>query len=443
MSASTSFDIAVIGGGSAAEAFLREVAGSGRSVVIFEPNRVGGECPFVACMPSKAMLHDASEGSSWNQAVERRGEITDHLDDSEHIEEAEQLGATIVRAAATLLDEHTIEADGRTFVAEHIVLATGVTPVLPDIDGIDQLGDLLWTSEDALVATDRPERLTIIGGGVIGSEVAQIFVGFDTDVTVIDHSERPADDLHPKVGEMIADSLQRAGVDLRYGDEAVAFEIDRDGAVRTSLASGSVVYSDVVLVVVGRTPTTEHLNLAGLGLDPTDLDVHDNGRIGGTESMWAMGDVAGRQQYTHLANRHAAVVANHIVGDGTRSFDEAVVPACIFITPPVMVVGPTWSDLVDDDDVVWAEVNASVPRRTTDDLAGGFLAVAARRSTGTIVAAHGIGPKFDELVHGLVIAIDGEVPVSTLARTIQPFPTIGEVLGLAFEDLRRQLAEPA
>ena len=116
-----------------------------------------------------------------------------------------------------------------------------------------------------------------------------------------------------------------------------------------------------------------------------------------------------------------------------------VVPACIFLDPPVMVVGPSWADLADDDDVAWAEIDLDTPRNSTDEHGDGFLAVAARRSTGCVVAANGIGAQFDELAHALVIAIDGGVPVSRLTQSMQPFPTVGEVLGQAFSTLADQL----
>jgi pyruvate/2-oxoglutarate dehydrogenase complex dihydrolipoamide dehydrogenase (E3) component len=440
MTAKNVFDIAVIGGGSASEALLRSLEGSGMSVVMFEPKLVGGECPFVACMPSKSMLHDAGQNRTWAQGVARRAEVVSGLDDAEHRREARELGATIVSSSATIVDELTVSAAGVHYSVDHIVIATGAVAVMPEIDGLDKLGDRLWASEDALTAIDRPDRLVIVGGGVIGSEIAQIFSQLGSNVTVVDPSERPADDLHPRVGELIAESLIASGVDLRYRTEPSSIEVSGvDGPATVVLNDGSRLAADKVLVAVGRRPNTLHLGLAELGLDPDNLDVADSGRVTGPGSIWIMGDAAGQEQYTHIANRHAAVIANRIAGNASRAFGESVVPACIFITPPVIVIGPTWSDLEGDDDVVWATVDLDVPRMLTDELPDGFLAVAARQSTNTVVAAHGIGPRFDELCHALVIAIDGAVPIETLERTIQPFPTVGEILGTAFARLADQL----
>lgn len=433
------FDVAIIGGGSAAEAMLRELDGSGTTVVMFEPRLVGGECPFYACMPSKSLLHDVRVGRSWDEAVARRDEIVNHLDDSEHREQARDLGATIVSESATIKGPGTVRADGVDYTARSVVIAIGASEIIPDIDGVDSLGDRMWTSEDALTAHDRPERLVIIGGGVIGSEIAQMYAGLGSDVTMVDTSERPADDLHPEVSRHILDSHERAGVTTVYAAEPTSCS-RTDGGVRIDLADGRSIDADIALVAVGRRPDLSELGLGSLGIDHDDIELDDGGRILGTESVWIMGDAAGRQQYTHVANRHAAVVANHLVDDGSRSFGEAVVPACIFIDPPVFVIGGTYADLADDDDIVWSETSARVPRFSTDELPDGFVTLAGRRSTNTLVAAHGIGPRFDELSHALVIAIDGEVPIDVLQRTIQPFPTIGEILDVAFDDLAAALA---
>jgi len=433
------FDVAVIGGGSAAEALLRELDGSDTSIVMFEPHLVGGECPFLACIPSKSLLHDVRVGRSWDEAVARRDEMVNHLDDSEHREQARELGATVVSASATIVGPGTVRADGVDYSARSIVIAIGAQEVVPDIDGLDSLGDRMWTSDDALTAHDRPDRLVIIGGGVIGSEIAQMFAGLGSDVTMVDTSERPADDLHPEVSRHILDSHERAGVTTVYAAEPTSCTQTDDG-VRLELADGRSIDADIALVAVGRRPDLSGLGLESIGLDHEDIELDDGGRIVGTESVWVMGDAAGRQQYTHVANRHAAVVANHVAGDGTRSYGESVVPACIFIDPPVFVIGETYEDLADDDDIVWSETSARVPRFNTDELPDGFVTLAGRRSTNTIVAAHGIGPRFDELSHALVIAIDGEVSIDVLQRTIQPFPTIGEILDVAFDDLAAALA---
>lgn len=432
--------VAVIGGGSAAEALIRALAGTQHRVVLFEPSLLGGECPFVACMPSKALLHDAGAGTPWSAAVARRHEVVDGMDDDEHVREARDLGVTLVRSPAQLLDpQHVAAADGRTFRVDHVVVATGAEPVVPPIPGLEPSHPRVWTSEDALTTTELPERLTILGGGVIGSELAQLFNGFGSRVTVLDAEPRPLGELHPRVGDLVTDHLVAAGVDVRSDVEVTEVRCRPDGVDVVVDDGRTVVTGDRLIVATGRRPRRSGLGLECLGADPEGLTVDATGRVDGPGSVWMIGDVAGGAQYTHLANHHAAVVADHLAGSGARRFDEVAVPACVFVDPPVMMVGPSWADLEDDDDVVWALVDLEIPRRITDALADGFLAVAACRSTRRVIAAHGVGARFDELVHALVVAIDGEVPLDVLRRSIRPFPTVGEILDVAFDELDRQL----
>jgi pyruvate/2-oxoglutarate dehydrogenase complex dihydrolipoamide dehydrogenase (E3) component len=434
------FDVAIIGAGSVAEALVGHLADSGLSIVVFEPELVGGECPFLACMPSKAMLHDVGTGRTWSEAVRRRDEIVSHLDDSDHADGLTDQGVTLVRERAAIAGPGVVRAGGVDHTATHIVIATGARPIAPDIDGLDLDHDRVWTSRDALTASDRPDSVVMIGGGVIGSELAYLFAGFGATVTTLDESDRPIDSFHPEVSRLIGEHLTNSGVDVVNGISVARVELtDTEAAVH--LADGTVHRAERLVVATGRRPQLSGLGLETIGVtDVDEIDVDDRGCIVGADHVWVAGDAAGREQYTHVANAHAAVIADQLVGSGSRRYGDSVIPACIFIEPPVFTVGPQWTELQGDDDVVWAEVDVDPPRNSTDEHATGFLALAARRSTGCLVAANGIGARFDELATALVIAIDGEVPVDRLARTIQPFPTVGGVLGDAFGQLASALS---
>jgi len=433
-------DVAILGAGSAAEILAAALSDSPLSVVVFEPSLVGGQCPFVACMPSKSMLHDAAVGRRWDTAVARRSDVVDHLDDGRHASSLQKDGATLVRSAARFVDPTCVEAGGRRYRVRHIVIATGADSVVPPIEGLAELDDAVWTSADAMRSEERPTRLAVIGGGVIGCEMAQLFAGFGTEVHLLDVAARAFPDLYPQVGEIVDDALRARGVKICRGTTVEAAS-RRGGNVRLELSNGSSVMTDRVLVATGTRPRLDGLRLDRIGVHVDDrLPVDDSGRVAAPGSIWAIGDVAGRGEYTHLAKHQAQVVANHLDGDGSRRFDDVVLPACVFVEPPVMTVGPTRGQLEGDDDVVWATGELSeIPRWSTDELIGGFLAVAARRSTGCLVAAHGAGARFDELVHALVVAIDGQVPVRRLAMSMQPFPTVGEVLGPIYRRLLTQL----
>jgi dihydrolipoamide dehydrogenase len=425
------FDVAVLGGGSAAETLVAELADSSLNVVVFEDDRVGGECPFVACMPTKAMLHDAAIGRSWSEAVRRRSEVVEYLDDDDHAAELEAHGATLVRARATITGPGEVEAAGCRYTADHIVLATGSLPVSPPLDGLDSIADRCWTSADAMMSPDRPTRLTILGGGVIGCELATIYSRFGTEVHLLDADPTAFPDLPAEIGPIVDDSLRVAGVRVHRG-VGVANVEPRGNGVRVRLDDGACVDTDRLLIATGTRPRTTGLGLDSIGIGEAEpLIVAADGRVRADGSVWAIGDVAGQGEYTHLAQHQARVVADALTGRGTRRFDDVVIPACVFTDPPIVTIGPLPDAL--GDDVLWETVHvAEIPRSITDGLTDGVLTIAVDRSTRTVVAAHGVGANFDVLAAALVTAIDARIPVDQLTRSIWPFPTIGELLGLVY-----------
>lgn len=438
------FDVIIIGAGSASESLVRELAGHGRRVAVIEAERVGGECPFTACMPSKAMLHDADIGTVWSEATRQRDNVVKHLDDAAHAAGLEQSGAELVRGRARVDGPHTVRVGDRTMKTEHLVLATGSEAVVPPIDGLEGLHELLWTSAAALTTHVRPDRLLIVGGGVIGMELAQIYAGFTTRVSLVDEGPRAFPSLVPAVGELVDAALTNAGVAIRRGVELGSARRQGDEVV-AEFSDGSTTVHDQVLVAVGKRPRTRDLGLESIGLDPNGpLPVGNDARIDCEGSVWAIGDVAGKGEYTHVANHHGVVLANQLVGDANRRFDDVVTPSCVFTAPPVMVVGPTMEELDSDHDVVWfTQRFDDLPRTTTDRLPPGVIAVAARRSSGAVIAAHGVGPRVDELAAAFVVAIDGRVPLRVLRRSMMPFPTVSEVLPAAFKGLADRLETDA
>ena len=363
-------------------------------------------------MPSKAMLHDAAAGTSWRDAVDRRWEVVAQLDDTEHIHDLEKQGATLLRGWAQVEDANTVSVGTRMVSAKHLVLATGSEAIVPAIEGLGDLGPLRWTSTEALTTDARPQRLLVLGGGVIGTELAQMYSGFGTNVTLVDAASHGFPDLIPAIGQLVDAALTTGGVSVRRGVELRRM-LRRADEVHAEFDDGSEGIFDRLLVATGKRART-----AGFGLEQLGLAVHDplpvgnDARVVCPGSVCAIGDVAGQGKYTHVANHHGAVLANQLVGDGSRRFDDAVTPSCVFTTPPVIVVGATMEQLADDNDVVWsAHSAADLPRATTDQRASGVLAVAARRGTANLIAAHGVGDRFDELAAALVVAIDGRVPL--------------------------------
>lgn len=437
-------DIVVIGGGSATMSFVSALDGD-PSVVVFEPSLVGGQCPYDACIPSKGLLHDGSVGRSWSTASTRRRELIDHRDDAGHAEALLAAGdVELVREHAVFVDSGEVASDSVVVDADHVVIATGAVAAIPDLEGLDDVAGRVWTSADAFRADEPPERLLIAGGGVVGCEFSQIFTSFATHVTMLEPEDHLFGTLHPDVIDAVERVVRDTGTDLQLGTRPVAVRPHGDGIVVTT-ADGREYRADRLLLAVGRRPQLDGLNLETLELDPAvGLPVDNTGRVRCSGSVWAIGDAVGRAQYTHAANHYGRVVAGQLTGSGERRFDDIVEAACMFTKPPMMTVGPTFADTRDadsgDDDIVWAAVGvADTAARATIDESDGALALAARRSTGRLVAAHGIGPSFDELVHAIIVAIDGEVPVARLVQSMYPFPTMGDVFRAALTSLAGEL----
>jgi pyruvate/2-oxoglutarate dehydrogenase complex dihydrolipoamide dehydrogenase (E3) component len=432
-------DVAVIGGGTAAVSLVRELDGSGLDSIVFEPRRVGGICPYEACVPTKSMLHDAGRDVRWEAAVRRRDQLVHGLDDSAHADALADAGATIVRSAARFVDPGTVSADGRRFTADHVVVATGARAVVPAIDGLEDVSDLVWTSADAMTSDVLPDRLLVLGAGVIGSELAHLFAGFGSSVTVVDRDDPLFPQLSPSVRTIVTERLRDRAATVWPGVRATSLQRHGD-RVAVRFDNREERRFDRVLVATGRRPSLDDLGLDAIGLDPgSPLPVGEAGRVACGGSVWAIGDVAGREQYTHAAGHHGAVVADQLAGRGERRFDDVVTAACVFSDPPLFMVGPGFVETASDDDVVWVDDDLDgVVRANTHD-AHGALAVAGSRSTRRLVAAHGVGPGFDELVHAVVYAIDGSIPVDRLVQSMLPFPTMGNALQQTLLRLRSEL----
>ena len=429
------YDVAILGGGSAAEAAGELLVAGGRSVVAVEERYVGGECPFLSCMPSKALLHAASTGMSWQQAVKFRDTIAQHQDDSGHAKTMQRNGIELVRGHGV------ITAPGRLLVADQVIewhdliVATGAAATIPAIDGIDDVE--VWTSEDALTLPEQPGTLLILGGGPIGCELAQAYARLGSEVTLIEVADRLLATEPEHVGEILIEALRHDGVEVLTGTSVERVQPDGDG-VALILDDGDHVVGDRLLVAVGKRPRTQGLGLETLDISPRDngaLAVNGQGRVAG--NVWAAGDVTALAPYTHGANLTARIVARAILGEDAR-LDLHAVPRCVYTDPTVVCVGATvaGADVVtafaEVGDTARAHIEKGRPAR---------VQLFADLERGVLVGAAAIGPHADDWAGQLVLAIQAGVPLRDLADTVQAFPTYAEPLQPAYLELIQQRAE--
>ncbi len=436
------FDVVVLGAGPAGEVAAGRLGEAGLDVALVEAHLVGGECSYYACMPSKALLRPGdllaetarvpgirADGLDVPAVLKRRDEVIHDLDDSSQLPWLEERGVELVRGRGRIDGERRVAVGEDVLVgSKAVVVATGSGPVLPPLPGLAESRP--WGNREATTAGEPPESLVILGGGVVGVELAQAWKSLGTDVILLEGAPRVIVREEPFASDEVAAALREAGVDVRTKTRAAS--VARDGDVSVTMEDGSTATGSEFLVAVGRKPNTEGIGLETIGLEPgRSVEVGSNLRSPRHDWLYAIGDVNGRALLTHMGKYQGRLAADAILGKDVRVVsDGPLSPRVIFTSPQVAAVGHTLGSAESSGLVV-----------TAIDVATGSTAGASfvgRNAPGTcrlvvddtrrvIVGATFTGVEVAEWLHAATIAIVGEVPIETLQHAVPCFPTRSEV----------------
>jgi pyruvate/2-oxoglutarate dehydrogenase complex dihydrolipoamide dehydrogenase (E3) component len=454
------YDVIVIGAGPAGEVAAGRLATAGLDVAVVEKHLVAGECSYYACMPSKALLRpghlllEAERVPGVSQAVtgkldveavlERRDEIIHNLDDTSQLGWLDHMGIALHRGTARFTGERTVEVvvEGSVVAVLEagtaVILATGSTASVPPVPGLREAKP--WTNREATTAhAPLPERLAVIGGGVVGSELSDAFSSFGVQITLIGNEERLLAREEPFASEQVAKVLRERGVDLHLGARLDEVKRPVEGGpatvhMTTAAGASTTVEVDEILVATGRTPNSKGLGLDAIGIETNEhgyLDVDRRLRVGESEWLYAIGDVNGRDLLTHQGKYQAHVVAQVILGSKDAQVrDGAPPPRITYTEPEVAGVGHTEASAREaglDVRVVDVPTDGNAGASFVGKGAPGTCRLVVDESRGVIVGATFTGVEMGEQIHAATIAIVSGVPIARLWDAVPAFPSRNEI----------------
>jgi len=457
------YDLAIVGGGSAAFAAAIRAADLGFRAAIIEAGTLGGTCVNVGCVPSKTLIRAAEvvhrakshpfAGIDIEVAPPRFAEVMRQKD--ELVRELRKAkyqdvlsaypSVDLLEGRATLRDDGVLEVGGQPFRAGKILLAMGASAWIPPIPGIERVGAL--TSTRALALTELPESLIVLGGSAVGLELAQFFSRMGTRVTVLEALPRimPAED--QEIGDDLARYLRGEGLDVRAG--ATVDSVSRTGARVQVVARFGVARetfeAEHLLVATGRRPNT-----AGMGLEKAGIELGPKGEIrvdGHLETtrrgVFAAGDVIGDPMFVYVAAQAGQLAADNALGDEPRTFDVSVVPRVTFTDPGVASVGVTERQAIAlGIDTITSKLPLThVPRAIAARDTRGFIKLIADAKTKLLVGAHILAPEAGEIIQQAVMAIGFGIRVDQIASTLHPYLTLAEGIKLAAQTFEKDVAK--
>ena len=440
--ASRDFDLFVLGAGSGGVRASRMSAGYGARVAVAEHAALGGTCVNVGCIPKKLLVYasmfreewEDAAGFGWSAAEPRHDWATLIANKDREIARLngvygrllDQAGVTRIEGRARIVDPHRVAVGDRIWSAEHILVATGGWPWLPDIPGIEHA----ITSNEAFHLPALPERVLIIGGGYIAVEFAGIFHGLGARVTQLYWRDLFLRGFDDDVRQSLAEALRKGGIDLRFDTNPVRIERASDGSLRATLGDGTHIEADAILYATGRAPRTRDLGLEQVKVElaETGAVVVDRYSRSSVPSIFAIGDVTDRINLTPVALHEAMCLAKTLFGGRPTPVDHENVPHAVFSQPPVAAVGLTEAEARARHGEI--DIYRSRFRELKHTLSGrdqqAMMKLVVQRATDRVLGAHMVGSYAGEIIQGVAIAVHMGATKAQFDATLGIHPTSAE-----------------
>ncbi|WP_206995825.1 glutathione-disulfide reductase [Trinickia mobilis] len=435
------FDLFTIGAGSGGIRASRRAAGFGARVAVAEQRFLGGTCVNIGCIPKKLFSYAAhfkkdledARGYGWtsdqltfdwhtllegkNREIERLNGVYGNL--------LNQSGVELINGRAKVTGPHTVEVGGRTFTSRYILVATGSSPTVPEIEG----AEYCITSDDAFFLEKLPERVVVVGGGYIAVEFASIFNGLGVDTTVVYRGDRLLKSFDADLGNFLAEQMTKRGVHFRFNSEIR--KIERDGTGWNCVTSGNARLSyDTVLYATGRRPNTSGLGLESVGvtLAPDGAIVVDDAFQTAEPSIYAVGDVIRRMQLTPVALAEGMLVADRLFNGGAEYMDYSGIPTAIFSHPNVGTVGLSEEQAIARGYKIDVYRSVFTPLKHTVSASGDkvLLKLIVDSNSDRVLGVHMVGDDAGELLQGFAVAIKCKATKAQFDATVGIHPTIAE-----------------